>query len=214
MSTEVTLGGEMFPENRAKRPRMNLEVESKKQSEALARRFAKQLGFSTEEYINALPKIGPRPREFEGILGIPAVPVIVESRFALPELLDIVSISSLFDPQKVEDWRDGGFETPSKPYVTWLTYVPNKSVQEVCASLRKGQRGGRPFDGIALYLRYPYLFNEHSFKFPGSRVGSEDAPFLSALPNSIRTQLPAHPSLHYGSIDSKSPKFACIIASC
>lgn len=213
MSIEIILDRGISPENRAIRARINPEGEWQKQSQTLASRFAEKLGFSTkEEYIDTLPKIGPRPREFKGILGIPAVPVIVETRIDLPEMLDTFRIGTFFDPREIEDWREGGYETPRKPYAAWLTYIPNKSVIEVRANLPEGQRGGIPFDGIALFLTKPHVLNNYSLHFPGSQVGPEYSAFLSALPNPEWNRSPNHPSLHRGSIDRGSPKFACLIA--
>ena len=193
----------------------SLSIEWEKQSKDLARRFAEKSGLSREEYIRTLPEFGrkPRTRKFNGELEIPAVPVIVETRFALPDILDIVGIVSYFDPQEVKDWTEGAFQTSNKPYTAWLTYIPNTSVEEVRANLLKYERGGTALDGIALYFQHPQILNHFSLKFPGSQVGPDDAPFLSALANELENRPPHHPSLHYGSIESKSPKFACLIAS-
>lgn len=217
MSTEIILGEESFERGRIRINPENPELEWTRQSLGLARRFAQTLGFPTDEaYIKTLPEeFGPKPKSFKDLY-IPAVPIIVETRFALPEILDMAGISSFFDLQRLEDWlAEGCFETPKAPYATWITYIPNTSVIEVCADLLKhdDRRGGIPFDGIALCLRDPYILNEYSLKFPGSRVRHEDAPFLSASPNPERTLPPSHPSLSYGSIELKFPKFACLVAS-
>lgn len=216
MSTEISLSKGSRAENRATEHGIDLKAEWTKQSEGLARRFAKELGLTTEEYIDTLSQFKPQPEFFKGIHGILVVPVIVETRIALPMMLDIVRITHIFDFQKTEDWTQGGFKTPSKPYTTWLTYIPtNKSVIEIRNDLLKQEdrRGGTVFDGIALYLRNPETLNRYFLDFPGSQVGPDYSPFLSASPNSVEEQPPHHPSLNYGSIESQSGKSAYVIAS-
>lgn len=216
MATKLNILGQKPPENPRNRRRReerskDLKVEWGRQSVILAGRFAKKLDLSTEEYINTLPKFGPKPENLEGTLDVPAIPVIVEARIPLAEMLNIVRIDTFFDPQEIGDWGEGDFEIPKEPYAAWLTYIPNKAVIDVRANLLEGQRGGIPFDGIMLLLTDPRIFNRYSIKFPGSQVGSKYSPFLSALPNPEGP--PNHSSLHRGSIDRASPKFACLIAS-
>ena len=218
VARELNILGQKPPESPRNRKRYeqrseDLKVEWERQAGIVAARFAKRLGLSTEEYVNTLPKFEPKPENLEDALIIPAIPVIVETRFTLPEILDIAGIVSYFDPQEVKDWTEGGFQTSNKPYAAWLTYIPNTSVEEVRANLLRYERGGTALDGIALYFQRPQILNHFFLKFPGSQVGPDDAPFLSALANELENRSPHHPSLHYGSIESKSPKFACLIAS-
>lgn len=188
------------------------------QSISLAKSHAGKIGLSEEEYRESLPRFSRRPRNFGGELEIPAGPVIVETRIPLLEMLRVVGINSFFDLQELEDWENGDFRTSSKPYTTWLTYLPNKSVEEVRANLGRNELGGTVLEGITLYQRRSQILNHHFLKFPGSQVGSDYVPFLSALPSpespGTRSESePRYPSLNMGSIDSKSSKFACLIAS-
>lgn len=215
MSTELLniSDGETSGRGRIRINPENPTFEWGRQSRMWANQVAERLGFSKEEYINTLPKFGPKPESFKD-LGIPAVPMLVDPRVDLPDLLDILQISCFFNPQNLKDWPEGDFQTPREPYACWLAYIPNISVKDICADLFKHEdrRGGIPFDGVALYLRDAFLLNEYSLKFPGSRVGDENAPFLFALPNPEMSQRPSHPSLSRGSIDLASPKSACLIA--
>lgn len=212
---EVTLVrvGRSETAKRKRYPEANLRDEWKIQTEDLARRFAGKLGFSREEYIQTLPKFVRRPINFKGENGIPVIPAIVETRIPLAQMLEIVGIFSLFDPQNIIDWEGGKSKTPDEPYATWLTYRPNKSVEETRTNLGKSERGALPFDGISLFLIRPLILNFYSLKLPGSQVGSENAPFLSALVNELKDRQPHHPTLHYGSIDKASPRYACLVAS-
>lgn len=196
----------------------SLSSEWDTQARNMARRFAEILGLSTKDYIETLPKFTRKPRNFNGEHGIPAIPVIVEARIPLAEMLNTVRIDPFFDPQENEDWTEGDFASPREPYITYLTYLPNKSIQEVRANLGKNQRGGTALEGIALFLKQPEILNHYSLMLPGSQIGSDCAPFLFALPNPEapnprREGRPNHPSLNRGSIDKSSPKSACLIAS-
>lgn len=70
----------------------------------------------------------------------------------------------------------------------------------------ENKRGGTIFDGIAFYQRDPRILNRFFLKHPGSQVGLDNCPFLFIFSDN-------NPLLSYGSIDSASPKFACLIAS-
>lgn len=129
-------------------------------------------------------------------------------------------INPMFDLQELKDWEEGGFQTPNEPYATWLTYCPNKSVKEVRAVLRRSKniRGGTVFDVIYLYYKRPQILNTFNINLPGSQIGSDYSPFLSALrnaeaPNPKIESRPNHPSLNEGSIDTKHPMHASLIAS-
>lgn len=200
----------------------NPAVELRRQSRMWANIVARKLGFSIGDkvdykaYSETMPKdFGPKPKSFEDLL-VPVYPVLVDPRVDLPELLDIVEIPALFDVQKIEDWlTEGRSGIPKEPYATWVILIANISTIQAREEVLKydDRRGGVPFDGIALFLRDRFFLNEYSFKFPGSQVGPEDAPFLTASPNPERLSPPSNPSLAYGSIETKSPKFASIIAS-
>lgn len=211
MSTEIGLLVDLFG-YQSIRGEINPEVEWKRQSQILADRFAEKLGLSAQEYINTLPEFRPQPKEFKSTLNMPVVPVIVETRIALSEMLGIVGIDPFFDPSEIKDWTEGGFETPSKPYATWLTYIPGKSVEEVRVNLGKDQRGGTVLDGIALCLRDPRILSRYSLDCPGSQVDPDTAPFLSAFSNSVKNSLP-RPFLSCGDVELESPKYASVIAS-
>ena len=88
-------------------------------------------------------------------------------------------------------------------------------VNEVRGVLRRSQyiRGGTVLDVIFLYYRQPQIFNNLNINLPGSQLGSDCAPFLSALGSAEGSGRPNHPSLNNGSIDTKHPKYACLIAS-
>lgn len=222
---------------------LNLSSEWDRQSKDLARRFAEKLGLSTEEYIRTLPEFGPKPESFNleipaiPILVDPRVPWsdllasdvdIAKSRQAAlqarrglsesqqPELdFEHLRINPMFDLQELKDWEEAGFQTPNEPYATWLTYRPNKSVKEVRFALQgfKNIRGGTVLDVVYLYYKRPQIFNRLNIDLPGSQIGSDYAPFLSALGSAEGGGRPNHPSLNEGSIDTKHPRHASLIAS-
>lgn len=136
MSTEIILEEEPSERGRIRINPENPVLEWRRQSRMWANRVARELGFPTNEaYIKTLPEFGPKPRSFKDIHGITAIPILVDPRIALSELLGIVGISSFFDPKEIKDWTEEGFETHKEPYATWLTYIPNTSVKEVRANL-------------------------------------------------------------------------------
>ena len=205
MTTEVSLG-------RGIRDEINPEADLRQQLQKNARLFAPTLGISRQEYIARFPEFKHEPEDIGQKLGI-IVPV--ETEVPLPEMLRILGIDTFFDPQEVEDWLvEEGFETPSKPYVTRLTYIPNKSALDTRVDLLKqeNKRGGTIFDGIALCLKNPQILNRYYLNFPGSQVGPDDVPFLFAWSNSVENSTPS-PILSYGNVESASPKFACLVAS-
>lgn len=212
MSTEIILGEGLLHEGRPIRVGRNPELAWRLQSRMLTGNYAVALGATPQEYERELEELLRedfirRAKNSEGTSTL----LIVEPRIALPEMLEIVRIGTFFDPQKVkvEDWLvEGGFETPNKPYVTRLDFVPNKSVMDVrIDSLeKKDKRGGTIFEGIAFYQRDPRILNNFFLKFPGSQVGHDNAPFLFVFSDN-------NPLLSYGDIESASPKFACVVAS-
>lgn len=193
----------------------NPEVEFGEQSRLWTSGFARKLGFSTSKaYIETLPKeFGPKPESFTN-LSPPADPILVDPRaIGLPDFLDIVRIYSFFDLSELKDWLEGGHKTPTEPYTTWVTYIPNKSVKEVRHNLDKDQRGGTLLDVIALCIANPWIFNRYSLQLPGNQVSSDYVPFLWAPSNSEENQAPNNFFLDYGVTDSGSGKFASVIAS-
>ncbi len=219
--------------NLTRRSLESLSTEWDRQSRDLARRFAEKLALSREDYRRTLPEFGPKPESFKN-LDIAAIPVLVDPRVAWSDLLasdkeraesgqrsqrkldfSHLRINPMFDLQELEDWKEGGIQTPNEPYATWLTYRPNKSVKEVRAVLRRSKniRGGMVFDVVYLYYNKPQIFNNLKINLPGSQLGPDYAPFFSALGSAEGTGRPNHPSLNIGSIDTRHPTYACLIAS-
>lgn len=209
-SRELNLGERLPYKDLLKRAGKNLEVAWSVQLKMLSGRNAAKLGATPQEYERELEEMLKEDfvRKAKSVEDISSL-LIVETRIALPEMLKIAHIDTFFDPQEVEDWLvEGGFQTPNKPYIAHLTYVSNKSVNDVrFDSLRKeNRRGGTVFEGITFYQRDPRILNELFLKFPGSQVGLDNCPFLFTFSGN-------NPLLSYGNVDSASPKFACVIAS-
>lgn len=161
--------------NLSKEATFDLKAEWNKQAQNLARLFAKELGLTEEEYIATLPKFEPQPEEYKGRLDIP---VIVETRVPLKRMLELAGIITGFDANLIKDWEEGNFNTPEKPYTTWLNDGSanlNKSVADVRAALRDDERGGTVFDAVALYLKDPKILDHHFPGLPGSQVNSPRA---------------------------------------
>ena len=214
----------------------NLEM----QSMDLAARFAGKLGLSEEEYIRTLPKFGQKPRtkNFNGELVIPAVPVLVDPRVEWDDLLTSITaldkdkkpravkprvqdhrvINAMFDLKELEDWKEGGRRTSSEPYATWLKVLPDTSAEEIRANLGRNERVATVRDTIALYHQQPQILNRFYLIIPGSQIGPDFVAVLSALRNaesssSTRESIPNHPSLYKIPAGSKSPRYACVVAS-
>ena len=215
----------------------NLGGEWDRQSRLLARRFAEKRGLSIEDYIEEIKGIVrefiPIPESFRNIDSSLLFPILVDPRVALSDLLESdvdlslaksrqpksrqprekfehLQINSFFDLGDLEDWNKGDFQTPKKPYATWVTYVSGLSVEDVRTKLLEDQRGGTVHDRIMFYFQQPDILNKHFLWLPGSQVGLY-APFLSASPSAEGK--PNHPSLHTGWTDQVSPKYACLITS-
>lgn len=159
-------------------PEIALQLEWNMQSQKLANLFAQELGLTKEEYIATLPKFEPQPERFKGRFDIP---VIVETRLPLKEMLEKAGIVVYFDTNGVKDWDKKRFETPKTSYTAWLQDGRrnlNKSVEDIRRNLKSDERGGIPYDGISLYLRDPNILEHHLLDFPGSRVDSVRAPYL------------------------------------
>lgn len=210
-----------------------LSKEWEVQSRNLAHLLAGKLGLQNDEYSQSLSYFDPQPESFKNI-DAPTFPLLVDPRVSLRDLLKLEAagrnrrnirpdhieieidnreINSSFDLRKVRDWTGGDFRKPKEPYSTWVIYVPDASIEEIRKNLFDDQRGGTVLDGIMFYYKHPDILNKYSLKFPGSQVGAEYAPFISASPNSEPRGRPNHPSLNRGSIDTSSPKSACLIAS-
>lgn len=164
---------------RGKQQEGDTKAEWKRQAQNLARLFAEELGLTSEGYIAGLPEFGPQPENFRDRFDIP---VIVETRIPLPKMLELVGITCYFNSEEIKVWPKGNFVTPEQPYIVWLndgsTYL-GRSVKEVRKGLAPDERGGTVFDGIALYLQKPEILEHYSLDFPGSQVGSGDAPYLN-----------------------------------
>jgi len=171
---------EIIAESMKTYPEISLEAEWTRQAQNPAKLFAKELKFKThDDYIATLPKFEPQPEEYRRRLDIP---VIVETRIPLKRMLELAGIDSNFDVDSIGDWEKDNFKTPEEPYTTYLNDGTNnldRSTDAVRTSLRNDERGGTIFDGIALYLKDPEILKNHYLNLPGSRVGSNCAPWLS-----------------------------------
>lgn len=212
MSTEIKLGEGLSPRDRLIRAGRNPEVAWRMQSGKNANRYAEKLGATLEEYEKELGKLLKENfiHKAQSIKDTSTL-LVVETRIAVPEMLEMARIGTFFDPreQKVEDWLvEESFETPRKPYVAQITYVPNKPVIDIRIDSIKqeSKRGGTIFDGLALYHKDPRILSNYFLQFPGSQVGPDNVPFLFVFSDN-------NPMLSYGNVESTSTKYACVVAS-
>lgn len=190
-------------------PEEFLLQEWKRQAQKLAGIFAREIGQTTEEYIAKLPKFDLQPEEYKGRLDIP---VIVETRFALSGMLELLGIYPKMNVNGIKDWEKGQFTTPEMPYVTWANDGSpdlNRSANEVRRYLKSDERGGTVYDGIALYVRDSSFLDRYSLVFPGSQVGSIKN---NELPELLRGGGVYKPRLYSEKADDKASGVAPIIA--
>ncbi len=155
-----------------------LGEEWKRQAQNLARYFAEELRMTQEQYIATLPTFEPQLENYKGRFDIP---VIVETRISLKKMVELVGIRAYFGVNSIKDWGKGTFKTPDVPYTAWVNdgiSNLNKPVSEIRKSLKQDERGATIYDGVALYLRYPEILENHFLDFPGSQVPSSFAPSL------------------------------------
>ncbi len=162
----------------------DLDKEWQRQAEGLAQLFAKPLGKSTQEYIEGLPRFPQKLPEYEGRLDIPVLVQVPQAdRLPLSRMLDILGIAySRNTVERMEDWPEGKFVTPRKPYSTWLddgTRYLGKAVKDVRIDLLLQERGATHLDGLGLYVKDPDILKDHFLDFPGSQVGPGRAPCLA-----------------------------------
>lgn len=159
---------------------IDLSSEWNRQARILAKLFAKELKFKTqEEYIATLPKFEPQPESFKGRLD---TLLLVETRVPIERQCKLAGIDyapphryGIDQLSSVEDWTGDseGYKTPNTPYATW-TNTPenlnpydfsretnegkrflNRDVKGVRQELLADERGGTVFDGVALYIAKP-----------------------------------------------------------
>lgn len=167
--------------NDTKIEEIKLEREWQRQTEKLAYLFAKELGFTREQYIGSLPKFEPQPENWKGRFDIP---VIVETRISLSKMLEKAGINFHFNVNAIKDRAEDEFKTPNTPYIAWLSLNAERvKLGKSAAIVRKGsksdERGGTVREGILLFLRNPDILEVTYLYFPGSRVVSGNAPCLN-----------------------------------
>lgn len=172
-------------------PEISLPEEYQRQGLILAGRFAKILGFESDEaYIATLPLFPERPSNFFA-LGL-NVPVIVETRVPWMEAAELSGIIVTYHlrvrayAREVSNWKDDGFEMPQVPFSAWVqdgtrfVYRKPSDVRKELLGRRenRGYRAGRIPDSIAIWNVRPDMVNTMFWDIIGTKVGSGGVPCL------------------------------------
>lgn len=164
------------------------------------------------EYIDPLLEIITRKRgeflsQLEAYQNRFDVPLVVEPRIRLDQLFKLTGIASLADLTMVKVWGKAGSKTPQVPYFTWAQDGRknlNISVATVRANMTSDEWAG-DFDGIAIYLRFPGVLEDHSLALPGFEIGLAGSLDLEIWnekpvfgPRSIESALPRYGAVTCG----------------
>lgn len=169
---------------------IRLELELKQQAKRyIELGFHKELGFTEKEYLESLPKFFTQPEGYKERFG---TPLLVETRIPMARLAILSGIEDFsqkgFKDFDLLDWEGDPqkFRTPNKPYTTWLNNGKMKfkeSIDMVRANLREDERMTTIFDGIALYISQPEIFEIHDILCGGSVFESSYVPLLGTWYN-------------------------------
>jgi len=187
-------------------PEISLEDEWNRQTQNLARIFAKELKFeTTEAYMATLPKFEPQPENWKGRL---ATPVIVETRINPSRQCELAGIRYALDGISKTNWNKNlkNYTTPKAPYAAWLEDGRNnlnKKPEDVRKNLKDDEIAGTEFDGIALYIANPKILEHHFLDLPGTAVESVHAAYLILWHGG--------PMLSYFFVDRANPEFGSVV---
>src|SRR3989344_7181890 len=165
-------------------PTLELEVEWLKQANVLAELFARILGKSGDEYRDSLPRFVPQPESYRGRLNTQVIVQVPQRRLTLRRMLAAQEVAaSRSDIKGLRHWHKDPqvFRTPDTPYTTYLddgSRNLNRTLREVRASLKSDERGGTPFDGLALLVQNPDILRRHNLALSGFQLGPGKVPAL------------------------------------
>jgi len=184
-----------------------LQTEWERDAQKLADFFAKLERKSEAEYMDSLPKPFAQPESYRGRFDIPLIVTVPTKDVPLAEMLKAGGISSYYDAGRTKDWEEDSYQTPDRPYFTWVSdggLNLNKSVEDVRTSLIHDSRGGTLLDGIGVVIKNPDILKHHFLDLPGSQVGSGFAPFLDRWSE--------RPRLYRHFVDRADPSFGSVVA--
>lgn len=197
----------MSTESTARPPELKLKLETEWQRQVrrfIVLDFHEALGSTEADYRASLPRFTSQPEAFRGRFDLP---LLVETRIPVAEQARRAGLAYNLEDLNVRDWEEDpqGYKTPETPYKTWAQDGKKnlrRPVREVRKTLEPDERGGTELDGVAFYIAYPEVFEDHFIDMPGSSVESVLAPFLRVWFN--------EPKLRSHRIDASGSKFGSL----
>ena len=161
-------------------PEISLSAEHRRQARILAKKFAKKLNMTEEEYIAALPPFPEKPANYDD-LGL-TVPLIAEGK-RIPWIAQ-ASISNIeiddylrSRANEMRDWQADpfSFTTPEEAFTTWIqdgTKFVNRKPRDVRSQLIEDLRAGGIEEIIAGVNLRPDIIKGTGWDLPRPSVGS------------------------------------------
>lgn len=159
---------------------VNHEREYTRLAEELAYLFAKELGISRGEYVEArLPEFFPQLKDYKDRFDTLVLVQPPTRRLPFKKILKITGIDNSFMPEKfnrTQDWPAGRFITPKTSYLTYVDAEMSYSglpPSEVRQNLPEDARPGTLLDGIFLFIADRGILKRYNSPYLiGTQLGS------------------------------------------